>query len=149
VDRSLVTASLVEGALHALEGIPVDHGADQHGILARIADRHGGVDLREARHQAVVDALVHEKPAQGGAALARRSHGGEGDGAKGEIEVGGRSDDGAVVAPELQDGAGEAGGELRTDLPAHDGRARGRDHRHAPVRDQRLADVPTSDQHGR
>jgi hypothetical protein len=52
---------------------------------------------------------VDEEAAQGGAALAGRAHGGEGDGAQGEVEIGRGRDDGGVVAAELEQGAGEAG----------------------------------------
>ena len=56
---------------------------------------------------------MHEQPPQRRAALARCAHGREGDGADCEIEIGRGRDDGSVVATELKDRTGEAGGEMR------------------------------------
>ena len=92
---------------------------------AGVADDDGGVDLFELGDEFVVDVVVDDEAAEGGAALAGGAHGREGDGAQGEIEVGGGGDDGGVVAAELQDGAGEACGELRGYGAAHGGRAGG------------------------
>ena len=89
---------------------------------------------------------MHEQPPQRRAALARRAHGREGDGADCEIEIGRRRDDGGVVAAELQDRAGETGGEARADGAAHGGRTGRRDDGDAGVVDQSLADVAAADQ---
>ena len=69
----------------------VDERADERAVRARIADPHAPVDAREVRHDLVVDALVHEEAAQGGAALAGRAHGREGDAADREVEIGRRA----------------------------------------------------------
>ena len=66
------------------------------------------IDLLQARHEAVVDALVDEQAAQRRAALARRAHGREGDAAQRQVEIGRRRHDRGVVAAELEDRAGEA-----------------------------------------
>ena len=50
---------------------------------------------------------MHEQPAQRGAALAGGAHGGEGDAAHREIEVGRGRDDGGVVAAEFENRAGK------------------------------------------
>ncbi len=47
---------------------------------------------------------MDDESAEGGAALACGAHGGEGDGAEGEVEIGGGGDDGCVVAAEFEDG---------------------------------------------
>src|SRR5215813_5296035 len=69
---------------------------------------------------------MHKQPPQRRAALARRAHGREGDGADCEIEIGRGRDDGSVVAAELKDRTGEAGGETWADVAAHCGRTRSR-----------------------
>ncbi len=69
----------------------------------------------------VVDGVVDDEAAEGGAALACCSHGGEGYGAEGEVEVGGGGDDGCVVASEFEDGSGEASGEAGGYGSAHRG----------------------------
>ena len=66
---------------------------------------------------------MDDEAAEGGAALASGAHGGEGDGAEGEVEVGSGGDDGCVVAAEFEDGFGEAGGEARSYSAAHGGGA--------------------------
>ena len=119
----------------------VDQRADQRVRLARIADLDRRIDLLEPRHQAVVDAVMHEQAPQRGAALAGRAHGREGDGAHRQIEIGRGRDDRGVVAAELEDRAGEARGEARADRAAHGGRAGGRHDGHAVIVDQGLADA--------
>ena len=64
---------------------------------------------------------MHEKPPQCRTALARRAHGREGDGPDCEIEIGRGRDNSGVIAAELQDRAGETGGETRADSAAHCG----------------------------
>ena len=66
---------------------------------------------------------VHDQPTQGRAALTGRAGGGEDDAAQGEVEVGVRRDDAAVVAAEFEQGATEPGRDQRGDLPAHPHRA--------------------------
>ena len=60
---------------------------------------------------------MHEQPPQRRAALARCTHGREGDGADCKIEISRGRDDGSVVAAELKDRTGEAGGETWADVP--------------------------------
>src|SRR5499427_10948159 len=88
---------------------------------------------------------MHEQPPQRSAALARRTHGREGDGADCEIEIGRGRDDGSVVATELKDRTGEAGGETWADIAAHCGRTRSRYHRHSGVGDESLANITAAD----
>ncbi len=122
-------AGLFEGLLHVAEGTLVDERAYERAGFAGIADDDRGIDLFELGDELVVDGLVDDEAAERGAALACGSHGGEGDGAEGEVEVGGGADDGGVVAAEFEDGAGEAGGEARSYGTAHGGRAGGGDER--------------------
>ena len=63
--------------------------------------------------------------------------------------VGGRSDNRGVVAAELEDGAGKAGGELRTDSAAHRGRAGGGDQGNKGRGDEDLSNCSAADQEGR
>src|SRR5215472_17942550 len=88
---------------------------------------------------------MHEQPPQRRAALARRAHGREGDGADCEIEIGRGRDDSSVVAAELKDRTGEAGGETWADIAAHRGRTRSRYHRHSGVGDESLTNITAAD----
>src|SRR5262249_61609304 len=97
---------LFQRPLHALEGAPVDERTDERSFLARIADLDRGVDLRDARHYALIDLVMHEQPPQRRAALARCTHRRKRDGADCEIEIRRGRDDGSVVAAELKDRAG-------------------------------------------
>src|SRR5262249_25814760 len=107
---------LFQRPLHVLEGAPVDERTNERSFLARIADFGRGVDRRERRQWALIDLVRHKRPRQRRAALARRAHGREGDGADCEIEIGRGRDDGSVVAAELKDRTGEAGGETWADV---------------------------------
>src|SRR3954447_17189869 len=102
---------LSQRVLHVRESVSIDEGTDERFLLARIANRSRRVDLREPRHQAVIDIAMDKESAQRCAALACCAHGCEGDGADRQIEIGGRRDNGGVAAPELEDGAGETGGD--------------------------------------
>ncbi len=88
---------------------------------------------------------MHDQPAQGCAALAGGAHGGEGDAAQGQVQVGRGGDDGGVVAAELQQRTAEPGGDPGPDLAAHGGRARGGQQRHLGVIDQGFADLAAAD----
>src|SRR5215472_15514200 len=90
---------------------------------------------------------MHEQPPQRRAALARRTHGREGDGADREIEIGRGRDDSSVVAAELKDRTGEAGGETWADVATHCGRTRSRYHRYSGVGDESLANIAAADHH--
>ena len=70
---------------------------------------------------------MHDQPAQRGAALARRAHRAEQDGAQCHVQVGVGRDDHRVVAAELEDAAAEARRHARADRAAHARRAGGRD----------------------
>ena len=93
----------------------------------------------QARHQRVVDRLVHDQPPQRRAALPRRPDRGEGDRPLGQVEIGRRRDHHRVVAAQLEQGTAEARGDARPELAAHAGRAGGGQQRHARIVDQRLA----------
>src|SRR6516165_3166071 len=84
---------------------------------------------------------MHEQPPQRRAALARRTHGRERDGADCEIEIGRGRDDGSVVATELKYRTGEAGGETWADVAAHCGRTRSRYDCHSGIGDESLANI--------
>src|SRR6202035_895074 len=76
------------------------------------------------------------------------SHGGEGDCAEGEVEIGGGRDDGCVVATELKDGACEAGGEAWGNGAAHRGASGCGDERNEWRVDELLADGGIADEEG-
>src|SRR5271166_1607413 len=132
----------------ALEGAPIDQRTDERSCLAEIADYYPPVDLGEPGHQPVIDILMHKEPTQGGAALAGRAHGGEGDGPDCQIEIGRGRDDGAVIATELEDRARETGGEPRTNGAAHGGRTRSGNEGDPAVVDENLTHVPAADHYG-
>ena len=112
----------------------------------RIADRHRAVDCLQPLDQRVGD-VVDDQAAQGGAALARGADRGEGDGARGQLQVGARRDDHRVVAAELEQRAAEAFGDAAAPtLAAHAGAAGGADQRDQRRCDQGLADVAAADQ---
>jgi hypothetical protein len=92
---------------------------------------------------------MREEPAQRGAALAGGAGGGEQDAAGGEIEIGGRRHDHAVVAAEFEDGAAEALGDARRHGAAHARRSGGAHQPHALIVDQRLAGRDLADDDGR
>lgn len=76
------------------------------------------------------------------------AHGGEGDGAEGEVEVGGGGYDGGVVAAQLEDGSGEASGQFGGYGSAHRGAAGGGDEGDERVLDQLLAYVSVAYEEG-
>src|SRR5262245_24193757 len=88
---------------------------------------------------------MHKEAAEGGAALPGRAHGGESDGAQGELEIRRRRHNGGVVAAELEDRPGKAGGELGTDRAAHGRRAGGRDHWDTMIFDEDLTELPPAE----
>ena len=124
---------------------PVDQRADQRAGFERIADGDGAVGLLQPRHQRVVDALVDEQAAQRRAALAGRAHGGEGNAAQRQVEIGRRADDRRIVAAEFEDGAGETLRQARADGAAHGRRAGGRNQRDLRMVDQHFADLAAAD----
>src|SRR6185437_7580377 len=128
-DGGAFVASGVQSGLHRVEGAGVDERTDEGVGLARVADGDGTIDLPEAWDQLVVDGVVDDEAAEGGATLAGGAHGGEGDAAESEVEIRRRSDDGGVVAAELEDGAAEAFGETGANGTAHGCRAGGGDER--------------------
>ncbi len=79
---------------------------------------------------------MHDQAAQGCAALPGRAGGGEGGPAHHEVQVGARSDDGRVVAAELEDAATEAGRHDRADLATHSGGTGGAHQRYPVVGDE-------------
>ena len=84
---------------------------------------------------------MHKQAAQRSAALACRAHGRKGDAAQRQVQIGRRGDDGSVVATQLQNGAGKAGCQARAHGAAHGGGAGGRQHGHAGILNQHLANV--------
>ncbi len=79
------------------------------------------IGLLQARHELVVNAVMHKQAAQRRAALACRAHGGEGDAAQRQIEIGGRANDRGIVAAELENGASKALREAWTNGSSHRG----------------------------
>ena len=77
-------------------------------VRGRIADRQPLVDRQQPVAQLVGDRLVHDQPPQRRAALAAGADGGEHDRPHGQVEIGRRRDDHAVVAAELQAASGRA-----------------------------------------
>ncbi len=98
---------LAECRLHAVKAGAIDQRADQCAGFERAADRHRGIGALQPRQQRVVEAVMDEEPAQGGAALAGRADCSEQDGADGEVEIGRGCDDHAVIAAELEQRPGE------------------------------------------
>ncbi|MNZ61401.1 hypothetical protein D3C78_794970 [compost metagenome] len=139
-----LVAGLDQGVLHGLEGLLVDQRADQV-ALQRVADAHLGVGGLEAADDLVLDRLVGDQAAQGGAALAGGADGAEQDGAHGHVQIGAGRQDHGVVAAELEDAATEAGGDARGDFAAHAGAAGGADQHHARVGHQGFAGVAVAD----
>ena len=138
---------LGQGLLHHVESLLVDQRADQHAVTAWIADLHRTIDLAQFRQKLVINARMHKKPSQGGAALSCRADRCKGNAAQGQIEICRRGDNGGIVAAKLQNGAGKAGRKFGGDLSSHRSRAGGRYQRHAVIIDQCLADIPAADQH--
>ena len=66
------------------------------------------VERQEPRDEGLVDGLVDDDPAGGGAALAGGADGAEVDGLEGDVQVGLVADDDGVVAAQLQDELAEA-----------------------------------------
>ena len=106
---------------------------------------HGRVGALEPAAELVGDALVHDQPAQAGAALAGRADRAEDDGAHGQVEVGARRDDHAVVAAQLEQGAAEPRGDQRRERLAHGRGAGRRDERQPRIRGQLPGAVGTPD----
>jgi hypothetical protein len=106
--------------------------------VARIAHPQLPIGLPQAREKRIVRGLVHEEPAQRGAALAGGADRGEEHGADHQVAVGAGRHDGAVVAAQLEDGAGEALRQARRHGAAHARAAGGADQRHAGIVDERL-----------
>ncbi len=106
---SAVHSYLCQGFLHFLKGRLVDEGTDKHVFLReRITDPNGGIDLLQPDDECIINGMVNEQPAEGSAALAGRTDGGEGDGAKGEVKIRRRTHDRCVVAAKFQNGPGKA-----------------------------------------
>jgi hypothetical protein len=78
----------------------------------------------ETAHEFIVKTLVKEEAAQAGAALACRAHGSKENGASRKVEIGGRRDEGAIVATEFEDGPTEPFGDPRRNGTPHPRRSR-------------------------
>ncbi len=132
-------------ACSSVVGRFVDERPDEHAGAARVAHAEGREDRLEPGHELVGNALVNDQPAEGGAALACGSGGGEGDGAGGQFEIGRRGDDHAVVAAELEQATAQAFTDHFGDGPAH-GDGAGRRHKgHMLMCGDRLASVAAAD----
>ena len=131
--------------MHAVKRHAVDQRAHQRAFGARVAHLHVAVHLDELGHELVVHAVVHKQAAQRGAALACCAHGRKGNAAQRQVQIGRGGDDGGVVSTQLQNGAGKAGCEARAYSAAHGGGACGRQHGHAGVVHQHLANVALAD----
>jgi hypothetical protein len=96
-----------------VEQRPVQH------VAVRVSD--GGVlhGVREPGEELVVDVLVHDDGAEGGAPLARRAEPGEQGALHGQVEIGVRHDDHRVLAAELQAGRLQVPAAQLADRPAH------------------------------
>jgi hypothetical protein len=92
---------------------------------------------------------MNEEATQAGAALARRSHGRESHRPQREIKVGRRTDNGGIIAAQLEDGMGKAGGQARGNGTPHRRRAGGGDQRHARMLDEDASDVAPADDEAR
>ena len=103
------------------------------------------IDLQQAVAKLVGDRFVDDQPAQRRAALAAGADGGEDDRADGEIEIGRRRDDHAVVAAEFEQRPAEPLGDGFGNGAAHRHGAGGRDERHLRRRGELLADVGAAD----
>ena len=90
---------------------------------------------------------MHDQSSQRCASLPGGAGGREGDAAHGQVELRRGSDDGRVVATELEDAATESGRHHRRDLAPHRRRAGGADQRDALVGDHRRADARIPEQH--
>ena len=101
-DGAAVAARALERLLLAAEGVLRDERSAERAGLARVAHGHRRVGALEAPDQLVGDALVHDQPAQAGAALAGGADGAEDDRAHRQVEVGAGRDDHGVVAAELE-----------------------------------------------
>ena len=103
------------------------------------------IDRQNPVAQLVGDRFVDDQSAQRRAALAAGAGGGEHDRAHGQLQVGRRRDDHAVVAAELQQRAAQPGGDRLRDGAAHRHAAGRRDQRQQRRRGKRLADLRAAD----
>ena len=74
-------------------------GADINGFVHAVADGQAGSAVNEVFHKLVIDAVLNDDPAGGGAALAGGAEGALHDAAQGLVQVGvGQQDDGVFAA---------------------------------------------------
>ena len=119
-----VGAGLLECADHVAVGGLVDQRADQCAVDPGIADRQLPVCGHDAFHELVGHRGVHDQSAQRRTPLSCGARRGEHDAAHGEVEVGGRCDDGGVVAAQFEQRLAEPLRHPRPDLLAHPHRTR-------------------------
>src|SRR5205085_8603714 len=99
--RALVLADLGV-RVDLLERAAVDHRADVGVVLPARAQAHRLRSRDELRGERVVDALLDDDAARGGAALAGGAEGRPEDAVDGQVEVGVVEDDDRVLAAELE-----------------------------------------------
>jgi len=86
-----------------LDGVGVDHGADDGAWERRVSDRCGGGGFKEALDELVVDVGEDDEPRERGALLAGEAKGACEGGGDGFVEVGIVVDDERVFAAHLAD----------------------------------------------
>ena len=88
---------------------------------------------------------MHDQPAQRGAALARRAHGAEDDGAHRQVQIGRGGDHHGIVAPQLQNALAKAGRHLGAHGAAHAAGACGGHQRDLRAVHQGLRDIAVAE----
>jgi hypothetical protein len=139
-DFASLGADAIKAVHHLVDGSLVDQRTHESVGVEGIADADLAVGGLEALNKGGGDGLLQEEAADGGAALAGGADGAEQDGAEGEVKVGVRGDDDAIVAAELEDGAANAPADNLGDPVAHAAASGGADERDAAVVQQALAD---------
>ncbi|MNQ59921.1 hypothetical protein D3C85_741840 [compost metagenome] len=112
-----------------------------------MADTHLGVSRLEAGDNLFLDRLVGDQATQGGATLAGGADRTEQDGSHRHVQVSAWAEDHRVVAPQLQNAAGESRSNFRRHFTSHAGAAGGADQGHTRVVHQRFAGITATDNH--
>ena len=102
-DTAAARQQLDKGLLEIVGGGIVDHWTHEGlRLVMRSADDQPAGELVEGADQTVVECVLHDQPARGGAALAGAGERGLRDDGRGGGEVGGVPDDDRIVAAHLQ-----------------------------------------------
>lgn len=107
--------SLDTGLVVLDSGLGVERAAESTS-LERIADTDRLVSLGELLNELVVDLLVEQEAASGGAALTGSANGSKENGTESQVEISIVHDNNGVVASELEEGLAEALGNSLADL---------------------------------